>query len=44
MLPAHEFELLKVRASIAPQAESWPRPDFSKTTISGDKPHVDPPM
>ena len=31
----HEFELLQVKASIAPQAETWPKPDFSKVSISG---------
>lgn len=41
MLPPREFALLGVKASIAPQSENWPSPDFSKTSILGDKPHVD---
>ena len=37
----HEFELLQVKASIAPQAEQWPKPDFSKVSLAGDKPHME---
>ena len=36
-----DFALIKVKASIAPQAETWPSPDFSKVTITGDVPHVE---
>ena len=41
MLLPHEFELLQVKASIAPQAENWPKPDFSNVSLMGDKPHVE---
>ena len=37
-----DFEVIKVKAAIAPQAESWPSPDFSKVTITGERPHMEP--
>jgi hypothetical protein len=36
-----EFDLLKIKASVCPSAETWPKPDFSKVSISGDKPHME---
>ena len=34
------FSALTVEASIAPQSANWPKPDYSKVSIEGDKPHV----
>ena len=40
----HQYEALKIKAAVCPEAEGWPRPDHSKTTLRGPdgKPHVDP--
>jgi hypothetical protein len=33
-----EYELLKIRAAVTPQKESWPSPDNTKISIMGDRP------
>jgi hypothetical protein len=38
-----DFEVLRITAAITPQAAGWPKPDYSKTSIMGDKPHVGDP-
>jgi hypothetical protein len=35
------YVVMQVKASVVPQAEKWPRPDYSKTSLLGDKPHVE---
>ena len=37
----NDFAVLQVKASVTPQAETWPKADYSKTSIMGDKPHVE---
>ena len=36
----HEYEALKVHASIAPQSVDWPKPNFAEASIKGDKPKL----
>jgi hypothetical protein len=40
MLSDSDFEVLKVKASVAPQSADWPKPDYSKVSIQGDRPHA----
>ena len=34
----HDYEALRVAASVAPKSESWPQPNFAEASIKGDKP------
>ena len=36
----HEYTELSVRVSIAPQAETWPKPNFAEASIKGEKPSL----